>query len=183
MRCLVFLDDDPLEGQASGARAQSLDKVDLLGDLGLDIVGKVVGVVAGEDLATRHGGLGTSRPHLLDVVVVTGGNNGRDVEVGQAVPAAELNLAEHTGNVGLASLDGIVVADPGVRELDGGLLSVVDSDGSDGGRSRVASEVDGTLDVVEGPEGDGGGAGNSGRGEKSQDGSSELHLECSVVET
>lgn len=174
----VFLDRaDPLESQAGDALAQRLPQVNLLGDLGLDIVGEVVGVVAGEDLAARHGGVGASGPHLLDVAVVARSDDGRDVKVGQAVPAAKLDLTEHAGDVGLASGDSVVVADPGVGELDGLVLGAVDNDRVKGSRLGVAGEVDGTLNVVEGPEGDGGGAGDSGRGNKGHDGGSEMHFE------
>jgi hypothetical protein len=166
-----------LEGHASAAGAKGLDEVDLGSDLGLDVVRKVVGVVAGEDLAARHGALGVGGPHLLDVVVIAGVDNGGDVKVGEAVPAAELDLAEHAGNVVLTLGDGVVVADPGVGEGDLLLLAAADGDGVEPSRLGVGSEVDGALNVVEGPEGDGGGLGEDSGGNEGHDGGGELHLE------
>lgn len=76
--------------------ADSNDEVGLLGRNRLDVVGRVVGGVAREDDASRDDGLGlgllkASRVHLLDSVVVVGVHDGRDVKVGQAIPAVEGN--------------------------------------------------------------------------------------------
>jgi hypothetical protein len=169
-----------LEGVAGDTRAQGSPEVDLVGDLGLDVIGKPVAVVAGEVLATRHGGEGDSGPHLLDVVVIAGVDNGRDIEVGQAVPAAELNLAEHAGLVLRAGLDSVPVADPSVGERDSGVLGTADGNAGERGRLRIGSEDKGALDVVEGPESNRGGAGDSGRGNKGHERSRELHV-CGVV--
>lgn len=167
----------PGKGQAGGARAQGGDDVGLRGGLGLDVVGQPVSVVAWEDLATGHGLLRRLGPHLLDVVLVVGVDDGRDVEVGQAVPAREVDLTQHARVVRLAILDGVEVADPRLGELDGRVLLVVDDDGGDIGRSRVAGEVDGALDVVEGPEGDSAGADGGRGGDEGHGRGSEMHLD------
>lgn len=163
---------------ASGASAKGGDNVSLLGSLGLDIVREPVAVVARESLATRHGGLAAGRPHLLDVVVVAGVNDGGDIEVGEAVPGVEVDLTEHAGDVGGARLDGVEVTDPGVGELDNRLLLVVDGNRLELRGARARSEVDGTSDIVESPEGDTGGADGSSGGNEGHGRSSEMHFEC-----
>lgn len=165
------------EGVSDGARAKSADEVALLGSLSLDVIREVVGVVAGEVDTARHGLIGLSREHLLDVVLVVGVDNGRDVEVGQSVPAAKVNLAKHAGDVGIALLDGVEVALPGVREGNSGVLAAVDGDGGNISIARVAGEVDGALNIVQGPEVDGGGGRESRRGNESSNRGSEMHFE------
>ncbi|KAH6611234.1 hypothetical protein Trco_001254 [Trichoderma cornu-damae] len=167
-------------GVANGAGAQSADEVALLGGLGLDIIRQVVGVVAREVDTSRHGLVGLGREDLLDVVLVVGVDNGGDVEVGQSVPAAEGDLAEHARDVGSAVLDGIEVALPGVGEGDGGVLLAVDGDGFEVGLARVAGEVDGALNIVQSPEGDAGGAGQSRGSNQGSNRSSETHFEDCV---
>lgn len=137
-----------LEVKASGARAKSGDDVVLLGGFGLDVVGEVVGIVAGEDFTARHGALGLSRVHLLDAVLIVGVDNGGDVEEGQAVLARELDLAEHASLVLLALGDGVEVTDEVIRELDSLLLRAVDRHRVQGVLVVVGSEVDGTLNIV-----------------------------------
>jgi hypothetical protein len=166
-----------LEGVAGDTRAQGSPEVDLVGDLGLDVIGKPVAVVAREDLAARHGVLGAGGPHLLDVAVVGGVDNGRDVKVGQAVPAVELDLAEHAGNVGTALGDGVEVANIVVGELNGGPLGTAHSDGVHGEGVLIADEVDGAHNVVEGPEGDAGGAGKGSRADEAKDSGRETHVD------
>lgn len=162
---------------ASGASAKGGDNVSLLGSLGLDIVREPVAVVAREGLATRHGGLAAGGPHLLDVVVVLRVNNGGDIEVGETVPGVKVDLTEHAGDVAGAILDSVEVADPGVGELDNLLLLVADGDRLELRGAIARSEVDGTGDIVESPEGDTGGADGSSGGNKGHGRSSEMHFE------
>lgn len=171
----------PLEVDASGALADGDDDVLLMGNLGLDIIREVVGIVAREDHAARHGRLGVGREHLLDVVLVLGLDDGRDVEVSLALSTVELDLAEHARGVLLSLGDGVEVANVLVREGHSLLLRGVDLDGLHIPGVFVGGEVDGTADVVKGPEGDLSGGGNGGRAEKSKDGGGELHFGgCSV---
>lgn len=149
----------------------------LLSDLGLNIVRQVVSVVAREDDAARHGRVGLGRVHLLDVVLVAGVDDGRDVEVGLALGAGELDLAEHAGGVLLALGDGVEVADVALGEVDGGLLRRVDGDGIHGPAVLVGSKVDGATDVIESPEGDLASRGQGGGAESGENGGGELHLE------
>lgn len=172
-QCLSLLG----EAKASRSITKGGDDVVLLSDLSLNVVRQVVGVVAREDLAARHGGLGVGRVHLLDIGLVVGIDDGRDVEVGHATPARELDLTEHTGLVLLALSDGVEVANVLIRELNSGLLSAAHSDRVNVVRVLVGGEVDGTLDIVKSPEGDGGSVGESGRASKSKDRSGEMHLE------
>lgn len=118
-----------------------------------------------------------SREDLLDVVLVVGVDNGRDVEVGQALPATKVDLAEHAGSVVRTILDGVPVALPGVRESDGGVLARGGGDGVNVGAARVAGEVDGALSVVQGPEGNAGSAGESRGGNEGSNRSSEKHFD------
>lgn len=149
----------------------------LVSNLGLLIVGQVVGVVAGELLAARVGGHGLGRVHLLDVVGVAGDNDGRNVKVGLAHPATEGHLAEHASASVLATLnDGPVVSNVLVRELDSGVLLVAHNDGVDVGISGVRGEVHGADLVVKSLEGDLGGSSVGSRGNKGHDSSSELHV-------
>lgn len=171
----------PLEGglevEASRARAKSGHEVDGVGDLGLDVVREVVSVRAGEDDAAGHGSQGTLGPHLLDVVLVSSVDNGGDVEEGLASVATEGDLAEHAVGLGLALSDGVEVADVVVREGDGDVLGVVAVDRSNLSVANRGGEVDGALDIVKGPEGDGGGVGGGGSGDEAGDHGRELHLE------
>ena len=177
-------DRSTLKGDASRASAQRDNDVAVLGDLGLDVVGQVVGVVAREVLASGHEAL-IRGPHLLDVVLVQGVDDGRDVKVRLAI-SVEVDLAQHAGLVRLAIDDGVEVADPGVGEVDGGLLLVVDDDRGyvRGGAAiglNVGSEVDGALLVVESHEGDGVGADGERGGDEGHGRGSEMHLEYFVV--
>ena len=168
--------------EASRALTKSGDDVGLISDLGLDVVGKVVGVVAREFLATRHGGLGLGRPHLLDAVLVIGIDNGGDIEVGLSVVARELDLAKHARLVLLALLNGVEVANELVGELDSRLLRAVDLNGVEEVLVVVGSEVDCALRIVESPECDlVGRTGESGRAEKSKNGSGEMHGDLFLV--
>lgn len=124
-----------------------------MGDLGLDVIREPVGVVAGEDLAAGHGLAGVGGPHLLDVVMVGGVDNGRDVKVGEAVPAAELDFAEHARDVFSVGRIGIPVAYPRIRELNGGVLRGAHRDGFERRGAGVASEDQGTVNAVKSPEG------------------------------
>ena len=120
----------------------------LLGGLGLDVVGQVVGVVAGEGLAARGRGLGLGRVHHVDTVVVSGVDDGRDIEVGQAVPALEVDLGEHAGDVVAAAGDSVGVANEAVAksDIDGGTAG--NGDGVDTLDTGAGGDVDGTLSVV-----------------------------------
>lgn len=149
----------------------------LSGDLGLDVIREVVGIVAREDDAARHGEVRVGRVHLLDAVLVVGVDDGRDVEVGLALPAGELDLAEHARLVVCTIGNSVEVADVLVRELDGSLLSAADDDRVDGEGVLVGGEVDGTLDIIQSPEGDRVRAGNGSGAGKGKDGSGEMHLE------
>lgn len=144
---------------------------------GLDVVGKVVGKVAREGDTARDGLLLIGRPHLLDVVLVIGIDNGRDVEVRDVVPAIEGDLAEHARDVGLALPDCIPVSLPAMREGDGDVLVTRDHGVWDLGGVRVAGEVDGAVDGVLGHEGDRVlGGGHDGGGEEG-DKLGELHVD------
>lgn len=169
------------EGDAGAALTKGGHEVGGVGGLGLDIVGQPVGVVAGEVLAARHGTGLVDGPHLLDVAVVRGVDDGGDVEEGQAAKAAKGNLAEHAGLVLLALLDGVEVAAVDIGEGDGGVLLVADSDGLSLGRTRAGREVDGTLNVVEGPEGDGSGVDSGGRGSEAEESLGEMHFDWFLV--
>lgn len=165
------------EAVADRARAQSADEVRLHSSLGLDVIRQVIGVVAREVLAAGHGLIAGSREELLDVVLVVGVDNGRHVEVGQALPATKVDLTEHAGGVGSALPDGVPVALPGVRESDGGVLAGAGGDGVNVGAARVAGEVDGALSAVQGPEGNAGSAGESRGGNEGSNRSSETHFD------
>lgn len=164
------------EVDAGESFAESGDEVRLVGNLGLDIVGEVVGVVARKYRAARHGRLAASGIHLLDIVLVVGVDDGGDIEVGHAAPSAKVDLTKHTRSIFLALLDSVIVTDPLVREVDNSLLLVVAGDRGDLGETRVRGEVDGADEVIEGPEGDTGGAGGSCGGNESQSRGSETHF-------
>jgi len=165
------------EGKTCLTLAKSDDDVVLGGDLGLNVVRKVVGIVAREDDTSRHGVERFGRVHLLDVALVVGVNDSRDVEVSLALPASELHLAEHTRRVLLAISDGVEVANILLGELNSGLLAAADNDGVGTVDVVIGGEVDGTLDIIKSPEGDGAGASESGRASKGKDGRGEMHLE------
>jgi hypothetical protein len=154
---------------------QSLDEIDLVGNLGLDVIREPVAVVAREDFTAGSEASVLGGPHHLDVVMVVGVDNGRDVEVGHAVPATEVDLAEHTGDVGGTLLDSVVVADPSIGEGDNLLGSVADSDGGEVVEAGVGSEVDGSLNAVQSDKGDGSSEGSGRGGDESGESSSELH--------
>lgn len=147
-------------------------------DLGLDIIRQVVGVVAREALATRGGLLGFGRVHELDAVLVVGINNGRDIEVGEAHPAAEEQLTEHTRLVVGALGNGVEVTLVVVRELNSGVLSVVDGDGLNLGTARRWGEDNLASDIVQGLEGNRSSVDSNGSGSEAEERSSEMHLDC-----
>ena len=119
---------------------------------------------------------------LLDVFLVRGIDDRGDVEVGLAVPAREVDLAEHAGRVLVTLLDGVEVTDVGLGEVDSGLLSAADSDSVDVGRARVGGEVDGADLIVKGPESDLASADSGGeRGNEAEGGSREMHGEIVFV--
>lgn len=162
---------------------QGGDQVSLLGGHGLDVVGVVVGSVAGEVGAAGDGGLDlglelADGEDLLDAVDVGGVDDGRDIKVGQIVPALEGDLAKHTGVVGGALGDGEVVALPALGDGDHLLSIAVDLDGVDRGEAGVGSEDDGLGGGVLVPESDGVGcAGQAGSSsDKSGKVGSETHL-------
>lgn len=159
-------------------RAQSGDEINLLSDLGLDIVEHVVGVVAGEHLAAGDRSLGAGGPHLLDVVLVSGVDNRRNVEVGFALPAAEGDLAEHTVLVALALLKSNEVADVGFGESDGGVLLAGDGHGLNLRVALTGSEDDGANFVIESLKGDGAGGNRGDGGGKGEKSLGELHFGC-----
>ena len=147
-----------------------------MGGLGLDVVGEVVGKVAREDDAARDGLLLAGGPHLLDVVLVIGVDDGRDVKVGDAIPRVEGNLAQHAGDDGLTISDGEPVSLPAVSDLDRHVLSTGNLGVWDLGHVGVAGEVDCAVKVVLGHKGDrvGSVGGNCGRQERDELG--ELHI-------
>jgi ApbE superfamily uncharacterized protein (UPF0280 family) len=160
------------------AVAQDGDDVVLLSDLGLHIVPDVVGVVTGEVVAARRGALGLSRVHDLDVGLVSGINDGRDVKVSLAVPATELDLTQHARAVVAALGNSVEVADKRVGEVNRGILGAVDIDRVQEVLVVVGSEVNGTLHIVNGAESDLVGAGESSSGtQKGKGRSSEMHFE------
>ena len=136
----------------------------------------VVSIVAGKLHAARHGRLDVGRPHLLDIVLVVGVDNGRDVKVSEAHPAGKVYLSEHTGNIGATVLDGIEVANVTLGERDVLLLPSLDHDWVHRRGARAGSEVDGAVNSVERPEGNGtAGAGESSRGHQGSDSIEEAH--------
>lgn len=173
-----------LGGGVGRLAAEGAVQLSLLGGDGLDVVGKVVGSVAGEDGATGHEGLGgdgvlAGRPHLVDTVQVLGVDNGRDIKVGDAVPALEGHLAQHTaGVVGILG-DGVPVADPALRE--GGSLGGLagDLDRVELGVALAGGEDDLAVGAVEADKGDGVGGSGNGAGDDGQgsDLGEETHLE------
>lgn len=141
--------DVALGGRVGAATAQSDDDVGLLSDLGLDIVGQVVGVVAGEGVAARDGGVGgISGVHQHDVVGVGRVDNGRDIEVGRAAPALEVDLSEHAGYVLLAGLDSVGVANEASSEVDSNGGTGSDGDGVHALDALAGGDVDGAVNVV-----------------------------------
>lgn len=163
-----------------GGVAESGDEVLLLGDLGLDVIGQVISVVARPVLAARgDGGVG-SRVHHLDVAVVVGDDNGRNVEVGLAQPAVKGNLGKHAAaSVLLALLDSVGVADPAGGELNRGIVVAGDGDAVNGGHTSSRGEVNCTLGAVLVEELDGVGADHGGSGSNKSGELRELHFECS----
>lgn len=148
-----------------------------MSDLGLDVIREVVGVVARERVATGLGLLGVNGPHLLDVVLVVGVDDGRDVKVGEAHPATEEELSEHTRSIVFTVGDGVEVALVVLGELDTLGLAALDGHrlllGAAGGRG----EDDLAGDIVKGLEGDGSGADSGSRGDEAKERLGELHFE------
>lgn len=165
--------------ERAGPRAERADEVRLGGDLGLDVVPDVIGVIARERLAARGRRLGRGGVHLLDAVVVVGLDDGRDVEVGEAVPSLEGDFAQHAGDVGLAVRDGVPVADPALGDGGGDLVVAGDLDGVELLVAGAGGEVDGPVGVVKGHEGDGVGGDRKGGGAEDRQNLSELHLDGS----
>lgn len=163
--------------------AEGDDEVDLFRDGSLDVVGLVVGAVAGEDLAAGEGGLAclvglADGVHHLDAVLVIGIHDGGDVEVRLVVEALEGNLGEHApAGVVVAFRDGIGVADPALGELDRGLAVAFDLD-----RVNLCASLGGGDDDLAGGvilvlESHGVGAGQSGGGQsESRKLRNEMHL-------
>lgn len=176
----LLLDNDLIRARVAGTGTKGGDDVSLLSDLGLDIVRQPVDVVAGKDLAARHGSESAGGPHLLDVVVIVGVDNGRDIKVGSSVPATKVDLTEHARDVLVTLLDGIVVANVVGGELDSSLLLVADSDGINVGVARAGSEVDGADLVVEGPKGHLASSDGRGSGSEGHESSRELHFDGCV---
>ncbi|KAI6767204.1 hypothetical protein HG531_011564 [Fusarium graminearum] len=164
----------------AGTGTEGGDEVNLLSNLGLDVVREPVAVVAGECLAARHGSVARGGPHLLDVVLVVGVDDSRDVEVSLAVPATEGDLTEHTRLVLLALLDSVEVTDVLVREGDGNVLATADGNGLRARETRVRSEDDGALLVIKSLEGDSGSGSIGSRGNEANESGSELHF-CGFV--
>lgn len=160
----------------AGAVSKGGDEVNLVSDLGLDIVREPVAVVTRESLAARHGGGSRLGPHLLDVVLVVGIHDGRDIEISLAVPAAEGDLTKHTGLISLALLDSVEVANVFVREVDSNLLGRADSNRFGALITRVRGEDDGALLVVKSDKCDRGSGGIGSRGDEADESSSELHV-------
>lgn len=159
------------------ALSQDGDNVVFLSDLGLYIVREVVGIIAGEVITARHRAVGIGRVHNLDVGLVVGINDGRNVKVSLAIPATKFDLSQHAGYVLVTLLDGVEVADKLVREIDSGVTGAVNLDRVKEVLVVIGSEVDGALHTVNGAEGNLTGAGKRGRSQKGQDRSGELHLE------
>lgn len=153
---------------ARRAGAQRGYQVELARDFCLDVVRQPVRIAAGKDLASRHRGGAAGRPYLLDIVDVVGIDDAGHVKVRLVVTAAKGDFSQHAGDVVVAFLDGVEVADPVRGEDDLGSPLVVDGDALDVGQAGVGGEVDGAGELIQGPEGDGGGAGGGGRGDKGQ---------------
>lgn len=160
----------------AGAVSKSGDEVNLVSDLGLDIIREPVAVVTREGLAARHGGGSRLGPHLLDVVLVVGVHDSRDIEISLAVPATEGDLTKHAGLISLALLDSIEVANVLVREVNSNLLGRANSDRFGAFVTRVRGEDDGPLLVVKSDKGDRGGGSIGSRGDEADESSSELHV-------
>lgn len=175
---MVSLDVEvEVEGNGGAALTEGDSEVSLVSGSGLDVIREVVGGVAREVLAAGDGTESLVGPHLLDVVGVVRLDDGRDVEVGQAVPATEDDLSEHT-LMGVGALrNGNEVTDEGLRHGDDGLLSVADSDRGNAELVLVAGEEDGTGLVVQSPEGESGSLGDGGRAEDGEEGGSKLHFD------
>jgi hypothetical protein len=169
--------EDIREVKRLSRATESGDDVGLVSNLGLDIIGQVVGVVAREVLAARHGLLGVSGPHLLDAVLVVGVNDGRDIEVGEAHPASEEKLAKHAGLVLRALGDSVEVALVVLGELNGGVLSGADGDRLDLSAAGGRSEDNLASSVIKSLESDGSSVDSGGSGSKAEERSSEMHLE------
>lgn len=148
--------DVALGSRVGAAAAQGDDDVGLVGDLGLDVVGQVVGVVAGEGVAARDGGVGGfSRVHEHDVVGVGGVDNGGHVKVGRTAPALEVDLGEHAGDVRVAGSDSVGVANEASREVDGDGGTSSDGDRVHGRDALAGGDVDGAVNAVGGDKGEG----------------------------
>lgn len=171
------------KGEARVAGTQGGHEVVRLGNLGLHIIGALVDVVARVDNAARHGiicqsiALLIDGKHLLDVVIILGMVNSRDVEEGLAFVTAKADLANDAVLVGLALLDGVEHASEAGGEVDFGLLVVVDGDGVHLRGARAGHEVDSALNSVEGPEADRVGGDGSGGGSKAKEGLGEVHFD------
>lgn len=136
------------------------------GGLGLNIVGIVVSVVAGEGHAARDGGLGVSRVHLVDTSLVLRVDDGGDIKVGGARIAVECKLGQHTRCVGGTAGVRVRVASPAIR--DGNIDRLAGRDRSIFDLSSAGPD-DGAVGAVHGLEGDGvGGAHHRGQGGNSK---------------
>ena len=161
-----------------GEVADETDELIGISGLGLDVVGKVVGVVAREGLAARERSVGVQREHLLDTINIIWVDDSRDIKVSHASPGIEADFTEHTGSVVGAFGDRVPVANPAGRERLVGSGIAGNSKGIDGSTARGRSEDQGTggavlVDEVHGT-GRSDGSESCGSG---KDGSSELHFE------
>jgi len=109
----------------ANSTAKKADEVVLMSSLGLDIIGMVVGVVAGEHLAAGDGMLPLGGHDDFHADVVARVDDGGDIEEGNSLKRVEGELAKHAGHVRPTVTDGIVVANPSMRDaLSGGGLSL-----------------------------------------------------------
>lgn len=147
----------------------------LSGCHGLDVVGEVVSCAAREDSAAGHLGLGggavlAGRPHLVNAGDVCGIDDGRDIKVGDVVPALEGDFAEHALGVGGVLANGEPVANPSSRESDGLGGSSCNLNGADLGVTNTGSEDNLSASAVLADESDSVGGANDRTG-GSNDGS------------
>lgn len=135
-------------GGFGSSGSENADEVNFFGCLCLNVVGLVVGVIAWEYVAAGDGRRCYLGPHLLDVGMVVGINNGGDVEIGYAHPALEGDFAKHTRHIWTALGDGVPVANPALGEVDGDGLKARDNGIRERGVTDAGSEDHGALDWV-----------------------------------
>ena len=142
--CLDELAGHARQG-ATGRAAEGADKADesiVGGGESSDVVWLVVGIGAGEGLATRDRRAAVLGEDHLDALGVGGVDYGGDIEVVRARITVPADLTQHAGDVGGAVVVRVPVADPGVGEGHVGCAETVDDDAVDGSETFLGSEDD-----------------------------------------